>query len=59
MLEGLPYGHSVDWWALGIMVFKMLTGHQPYNYGGGGDDDMMTTNTMLKLMTMVWTGGWW
>jgi serine/threonine protein kinase len=40
MLEGfLPYDHSVDWWALGIMVFEMLTGRQPYNYGGGDDNN--------------------
>lgn len=24
ILEGSPYGHGVDWWALGIMVFEML-----------------------------------
>ena len=49
MLEGLPYGHGVDWWVLGIMTFEMLTGYRPYDYntadtgggggGGGGDDD--------------------
>jgi serine/threonine protein kinase len=31
-LEGLPYGHGVDWWALGIMVFGMLTGSVPCDY---------------------------
>ena len=43
MLMDLPYGHSVDWWALGIMIFEMLTGNPPYNYDssmdGDGDDD--------------------
>jgi hypothetical protein len=44
MLEGLPFGHGVDCWALEIMVFEMLTGSPPYNYNTeddrkGGDDD--------------------
>jgi serine/threonine protein kinase len=37
MLEGLPYGHGVDWWALGIMVFEMITGYRPYKYDNEDD----------------------
>ena len=25
-----PYGHGIDWWSLGIILFKMLTGSLPY-----------------------------
>jgi len=39
MLKYLPYGHSVDWWALGIMVFEMLTGKPPYDYDENKADD--------------------
>jgi serine/threonine protein kinase len=56
MLEGLPYGHSVDWWALGIMVFEMLTGSPPYdnddehssNGGGDGDDGDVDEEKLFK-----------
>jgi serine/threonine protein kinase len=30
MLRGVPYGHEVDWWALGVTMFKMLTGRVPF-----------------------------
>lgn len=30
MVQRLPYGHSVDWWALGIIIFQMLTGYPPF-----------------------------
>jgi hypothetical protein len=48
MLEGLPYGHGVDWWVLEMMVFEMLMGYRAYDYdtaeimgggGGGGDEE--------------------
>jgi len=31
MLQGLPSGQEVDWWALGIMMYAMMTGKFPFN----------------------------
>jgi novel protein kinase C epsilon type len=30
ILKNLPYGQGVDWWAVGVMLFEMLTGELPF-----------------------------
>ena len=29
-LSGKEYGHEVDWWALGVLVWEMITGMLTY-----------------------------
>ena len=35
MLEGKGYGVEVDWWAYGVLIYKLLFGKLPY------DDNVM------------------
>ncbi|XP_063079641.1 protein kinase C, eta, b isoform X2 [Engraulis encrasicolus] len=30
IIEEKAYGHSVDWWALGVLLYEMLSGHAPF-----------------------------
>jgi serine/threonine protein kinase len=38
IVKNLPYGQGVDWWAVGVMLFRMLTGEQPF-YCDEDDED--------------------
>ena len=34
ILRGLPYGFSVDWWALGVLMYEMMAGKSPFDLAG-------------------------
>jgi serine/threonine protein kinase len=39
LVKNLAYGQGVDWWAVGVMIFEMMTGHSPFDYDEETDSD--------------------
>jgi len=39
IVKNKRYGQGIDWWAVGIMIFEMLTGYPPFDYDKGEDTD--------------------
>ena len=44
--KNLPCGQGIDWWAFGVMVFEMITGHPPFYYDEGEDSDDDSSNML-------------
>ena len=45
IIHGMPYNKSVDFWALGVLLFEMLIGRPPFD---GADDDELFDNIISK-----------
>jgi len=44
-----PYDRTVDWWALGIMVYEMMTGAPPTGYTVGEEEKKSILNGFVGL----------
>jgi serine/threonine protein kinase len=52
LVKKLPYGHGVDWWAIGIMIFEMITGRPPFDCDEENDwDDNLDEKLDQKIMS--------
>lgn len=47
MLRGEDYDFSVDWWALGVLMFEMLAGRSPFDVVGQADNPDQNTEDYL------------
>ncbi|XP_076451523.1 protein kinase C iota type-like isoform X2 [Babylonia areolata] len=47
VLRGEDYDFSVDWWALGVLMFEMLAGRSPFDVVGNADNPDQNTEDYL------------
>ncbi|VDM66113.1 unnamed protein product [Strongylus vulgaris] len=51
ILRGEDYGFSVDWWALGVLMYEMMAGRSPFDIvGATGDPDQNTEDYLFQII---------
>ncbi|XP_065890110.1 protein kinase C iota type-like isoform X2 [Dysidea avara] len=51
ILRGQDYGISVDWWALGVLLFEMLAGRSPFDVASGHEmPDQSTEDYLFQVI---------
>ncbi|EPB71012.1 kinase C-like 3 family protein [Ancylostoma ceylanicum] len=51
ILRGEDYGFSVDWWALGVLMYEMMAGRSPFDIvGAAGDPDQNTEDYLFQII---------
>ncbi|TNN40156.1 Protein kinase C epsilon type [Liparis tanakae] len=52
--EELDYGPSVDWWALGVLMYEMMAGQPPFE--ADNEDDLFESILHDDVLYPVWLG---
>ncbi|KAI5634564.1 protein kinase domain-containing protein [Phthorimaea operculella] len=52
ILQELEYGVSVDWWALGVLLYEMLAGQPPFE--ADNEDDLFESILHDDVLYPVW-----
>jgi len=48
ILRGESYGFSVDWWALGVLMYEMMAGRSPFNISAAEENDQNTEDILFQ-----------
>jgi len=48
IIKNLPYGQGVDWWAVGVMIYEMMTGYPPFDCDEEEDTDSDSADDKLE-----------
>ncbi|XP_065200537.1 protein kinase C-like isoform X1 [Planococcus citri] len=54
ILQELDYGASVDWWALGVLMYEMMAGQPPFE--ADNEDDLFESILHDDVLYPVWLG---
>eukprot|EP00041_Stephanoeca_diplocostata_P015636 m.299192 g.299192 ORF g.299192 m.299192 type:complete len:560 (+) comp20105_c0_seq1:186-1865(+) len=52
IINEIPYGFSVDWWALGVLCYEMLAGQPPFD--ADTEDELFPAILKNKVLYPVW-----
>lgn len=52
-MRGEDYAFSVDWWALGVLLYEMLAGRSPFDVVGATDNPDTNTEDYLFQVNHV------
>lgn len=52
ILKELDYGASVDWWALGVLMYEMMAGQPPFE--ADNEDDLFESILHEEVLYPVW-----
>nr|XP_040054981.1 LOW QUALITY PROTEIN: protein kinase C eta type [Gasterosteus aculeatus aculeatus] len=52
ILQEMLYGPSVDWWALGVLLYEMLSGHAPFE--AENEDDLFESILNEDIVYASW-----
>ncbi|CAL2033426.1 hypothetical protein CAEBREN_11897 [Caenorhabditis brenneri] len=50
ILRGDEYGFSVDWWALGVLMFEMMAGRSPFDIVGMQNAEENTEDYLFQII---------
>ena len=53
VLKGGQYGYSVDWWALGVLLYEMLCGRSPFNVDNQPTDNPEESENLLFQVRFI------